>query len=331
MKSLLFRSYAGKTQKDYNVYMKRLINKHNSLTDGAIPKPPKQVLPDRLLNALYYKYEKEGPTFRISIVELKHLLGLEKERDSERIYKAIAILQQPIQLRDFRYGKEKVAWMSAPFLAKAIRYKEQINYIEFTIDPMVLEALKQKAGYTPLDLEICNRFQTKYGLKLYEMYRRYYSLPHKEEIVQNRIVGVVKKSLDELNFLFGTHFAYPSQMLRAIKRGLQEIEEKTGVFIHCFFDKEAHLFLFSWERELIVYPTKECIIPKKQIKPFIEWYTQNVIDEEILHKKAYKEELEAKILANTFFNLEKFYTIYLEEMGKDPARCFDKKRGVFIC
>jgi hypothetical protein len=308
------------------------INKHNSLTDGSIPKTTKQVLPDRLLNALYYKYEREGPTFSLSISELKRLLGLERERDSERIYKAISILQRPIQIRDFRYGEEEIAWISAPFLARAIRYKGAINHIEFTIDPMVLEALRQKAGYTPLDLRICNRFKTKYGLKLYEMYRRYYSLPHKEECVNNKIVGVVKKSLQELNFLFGSDFLYPSQLLRVIKRGLEEIESVVQITIHCFYAKEEKFFVFSWEREIDGhYPTKKCPIPTKRIDAFLEWYKKNVIDENIEHEEAYTENLRQRILEGTFYNLKEFYGYYLQEIGLDWQECFDAKKGKFTC
>jgi len=49
------------------------IKKHNSLTDGYIPKSSKQVLPDKLLNALYYKYEREGNKFVNSLCQFKNL------------------------------------------------------------------------------------------------------------------------------------------------------------------------------------------------------------------------------------------------------------------
>lgn len=308
------------------------IKKHNSLTDGSVSKATRQVLPDRLLNALYYKYEREGPTFRLSIRELKGLLGLEKERDNERIYQAISILQHPIQIRNFHYEKDMVAWISAPFLARAIQYKNQLNFVEFTIDPIVLEALRQKAGYTPLDLRVCNRFKTKYGLKLYEMYRRYYSLPHKEACIKNRAAGIVKKDLTKLNILFGSNFTYPSQMLRAIKRGLEEIYQITQVSIHCFYTKKEKLFIFSWEREIdLHYPSPTCIIPTKQVNSFIKWYTKNVVEEKIEHKNAYIKELKNKILENSFYNLKEFYSYYLQELGFDPDQCFNQKRKKFTC
>ncbi|MRJ01830.1 MAG: hypothetical protein C6I05_00095 [Epsilonproteobacteria bacterium] len=310
------------------------IRKHNSLTDGSTPqKTARQVLPDRLINALYYKYEREGAVFELSLGELKYLLGLEGERDNERIYKAIAVLQHPIQIRDFRHGDREVVWMSAPFLARAIRYRDHSNQIEFTIDPIIIEALHQKAGYTPLDLNVCNRFKTKYGLKLYEIYRRYYTLPHRERYIESRRVGVIKKGLKELNILFGTHFKYPSQMLRAIERGVKEVRRVTGVFIHCFYARSEKLFVFSWERrsEGDPYPSEKAIIPASQLEPFIEWYSNNVVDESIEHGRAYREELRKRIIEGKFFNLKEFYRFYLEEKGYNLEECFDEERGKFTC
>ena len=309
---------------------RKIINKHNSLTDANIPKPPKQVLPDRLINALYYKYEKEGIKFKISLKELKHLLGLENEKDNNRIYQAIATLQQPIQIRDFKYKNKKISWISSPFLAKAVIYKDVGNFIEFTIEPMILEAIKQKIGFTPLDIDICNKFKSKYGLKLYEMYRRYYTLPHKEKVASLKI-GRFKKSIEEINFIFGSSYKYPSQALRAIKRGLKEIEEKTDIFINCYFDKEEKLFIFSWERD-IRYPSQKCIIPLHQIDAFVNWYASNVIDESnIIEVKNYKKLLKEKVISNSLYNIERFYIAYLEEIGKNPCECFNKKLNKFIC
>ena len=311
------------------------IRKHNSLTDGSTP-TTHQVLPDRLINALYYKYEREGPIFELTIQELKYLLGLEKERDNRRIYKAIAALQHPIQIRDFRYGEREVAWFSAPFLARAIRYKNK-NQIEFTIDPLIIEALHQKAGYTPLDLDVCNSFKSKYGLKLYELYKRYYDLPHKEREVDSKEVGVIKRRLRELNALFGSNFKYPSQMARAIERGAQEVLKVTGVRIHSFYNRQEELFILTWERRKVDTRDNldnlddQSVIPINQIEPFIEWYRSNVIDESIEYDGAYKEKLRRRILDGKFFNLIEFYRFYLQEMGYDPDACFDWEKGKFTC
>ncbi len=310
----------------------KIIKKHNSLTDGYIPKTPKQVLPDRLLNALYYKFEREGEEFTLSLAEIKRLLGLPNEKNDKRIYDAISVLQAPIQIRNFHYEGKKIAWLSAPFLCRAVRYQENTNMIYFKIEPMVVEAVKQKGGYTPLDINVCNKFRTKYGLKIYEMYKRYSSLPNNRTELSNQEMGVVSKTLDELNKLFGTNYKSPSKLLAIkesktkppINRGLEEIERVTGEKIFCFYDKQKNRFIFSWQRDLQnIYPSPESLIPTKSLEPFAKWYIDHFA-EKVEDKKAYKRKIVEEIKYNTFNNLSKYYQLYLLDMGFDPIACFDK-------
>jgi len=158
----------------------RTINKHNTLTDGYIPKTGKAILPDKLLNSLYWKFEEKGNNFILSMTEIREILGLKSIKDDYRIWDAIRILQEPLQIRDFTFKGKGVKRVSAPFLSEVIEWKENKKYLNFKVNEIILEALKQKAGYTPIELNICNQFKTKYGLKLYEMYLRYYSLPNRE-------------------------------------------------------------------------------------------------------------------------------------------------------
>lgn len=311
----------------------KFIKKHNSLTDGYIPKTPKQVLPDRLLNALYYKFEREGEEFSLSLAEIKQLLGIPKEKNNERIYEAIAILQLPIQIRNFHYKGQNIKWLSAPFLSKAVYYQNKTQQIEFKIDPMVIEALKQKGGYTPLDIDICNRFKTKFGLKLYEMYRRYSSLPNRDGAT------VIYKSLNDLNHLFSTNYKTPSKLLAIketktkppINRGLEEIEKVTGDKIFCFYDKSNKQFVFSWDKKLQdLYPSVQSLIPTKSLKPFAKWYITHFAHD-IQDKEAYLKKIIEEIIYNSFGNLLRYYQLYLMDLGKDPLKCFNKKLEKFIC
>ncbi|NPA65081.1 MAG: replication initiation protein [Epsilonproteobacteria bacterium] len=315
----------------------KIIKKHNSLTDGYIPKPPKQVLPDRLLNALYYKFEREGEIFRITMPELKRLLGLPNEKNDRRIYEAIRILQAPIVIRDFRYKGKEVAWLCAPFLSRVYRWKERLNEFEFCIDPMVIEAIKQKGGYTPLDINICNRFRTKFGLKLYEMFRRYANLPNNHGDIDSRAIGVVAKSIEELNNMFGTNYTSPSKLFSSsptkspppINRALKEIERVTGEVYHCFYDKDTRSFIFSWgRRKEDLYPSVACIIPSKSIEPFAKWYMDHFADK-VNEPAGYLRKIVQRIKENTMGNIEKYYQLYLLELGKDPKSCFDPKTNKF--
>jgi len=314
----------------------KVINKHNSLTDGSIPKPPQQVLPDRLLNALYYKFEREGEVFTLTLSELKRLLGLPKTRNDHRIYDAIKILQSPILIRNFQYEGKKIDWFSAPFLTRVIKWKDKTNKLEFKIDPMVIEAIKQKGGYTPLDINVCNRFKTKFGLKLYEMFHRYANLPHRKKEASSRKIGIITKTIEELNLMFGTNYKNPSKFFSRtsktkppINRALEEIERVTGEVYYCFYDKTNKQFVFSWgRRKDMKYPTPECIIPTKSIEPFVEWYINHFVDN-IQDKKKYAKKMIQRIHTNTMNNIRIYYSLYLIEVGEDPDKSFDLKTNKF--
>ena len=227
--------------------MKKLtIKKNNVLTDGYIPKTGKELLPDKLLNTLVYKYENEGSTFIMSLSEVRKLLGLKSNsaKNDSRIYKAFEILSTGMQIRNFEYEGRGIKWATAVFCTATI-YKDNQSYIEIKIDDRMIAYLKQKYGYTPIDIEICNKFRTKYGLKIYEMYLRYESLPN---CVGNNI-GYIERTFEELNKIFNTTYKTISELKRGINRGLNEIEKITGIKIHCFYKKQEKLFNFSWEQK----------------------------------------------------------------------------------
>ncbi len=272
------------------------IKKHNSLTDGYIPKSAKQVLPDKFLNALYYKYEQEVNKFVMSIQEIKQLLGLKSDGNIERIYEAIGILRHPVVVKDFTYKGKKAKWASVSFLKEAVRWVEKENYIEFEISDMMIDVLKQKVGYTELNLEVCSQFKTKYGLKIYEMYRRHYKM--------NSKTREVKKELDELNKKFGTAYKSPSGMLRGIRRGLKEIEKITGETIECTYDKLQKVFVFSWNKKP-EYPNLR--IPYKRVDELIEWYLKHQDVSKVKNMKEYRKKLRKAILEDKFDGLDALY------------------------
>jgi hypothetical protein len=298
------------------------IKKHNSLTDGYIPKSAKQVLPDKLLNALYYKYEREGNKFVMSLQEIKQLLGLRSDGNVERIYEAIGILRHPVVVKDFSYKGKKAKWASISFLKEAVRWVEKENYIEFEISDMMIDVLKQKAGYTELSLEICSRFKTKYGLKIYEMYRRYY------KINENNTNGYVMKDLDELNKKFGTNYKSPSGMLRGIERGLKEIERITKDKISCSYNKQQKMFVFSWDRE-IKHPKLR--IPYNRVDELIEWYLKHQDISKIKNIEKYKFSLKEAILEDEFEGLDALYRgmmVYKYNI-LDVEKYYDKASGKY--
>jgi len=296
------------------------IKKHNSLTDGYIPKSAKQVLPDKLLNALYYKYEREGNRFVMSLQELKQLLGLRSDGNIERIYEAIGILRHPVVVKDFTYKGKKAKWASISFLKEAVRWVEKENYIEFEISDMMIDVLKQKVGYTELSLEVCSQFKTKYGLKIYEMYRRYYRMNMGEG------AGSVKKTLEELNKKFGTAYKSPSGMLRGIKRGLKEIDRITGERIECNYSKAEKVFIFSWSKGE-EYPNLR--IPYNRIDELIDWYLKHQDHTQIKNTEKYRKRLKQAILEDEFEGLDALYRGMLAYKYNilDVEKYYDKQSG----
>jgi len=300
-----------------------IIKKNNTLTDGYIPNSGKAILPDKLINALYWKLEQEGTAFKMTMVELRSLLGLKHGKDDERIYKAIAILQTPMQVRDFTFNGDVISWLSAPFLQRALKRKENQNFIDITLDDMMVEALKQKNGYTAMDIEICNRFKTKYGLKIYEMYLRYYRLPNRE----GKEVGMITKDIDYLNKMFDTTYKTQSEMKRGIDRGLKEIEKITGELISCFYHKPEKKFIFGWHQKE-KYPKLR--IPYARVDEFIEWYLIHHKELKINSILKYKSGLKKKIFEDEFDDLDRLYRGMLQwKYDLNPDDFFDVESGMY--
>ena len=311
-----------------------VIKKHNSLTDGYIEKDSKEVLPDKIVNILYWHYEQKGEKFAIKLIELRKLLGLDRNgRNDNRIYKALYILKQNVfVLRDFSYRGREIKMSIVNFLNDVTIYKDNENVIEIEISSKMIEYLKQEAGYTPIELEYNKEFKTKFGLKIYEMYKRYYTLPNKEGFG----IGKVEKSLEELNKMFGTNYtkvydiwnkSYPhaSKTAKGINRGIEEIQKITGIYIHCFYNKDKKKFIFSWSNNDI-YPNKICKIPKKSVKQFANWYVLYKIKDKN-NPKAYVKEIIKKIENNTFGDLDRYYIEYLKAHGKNNEeikKCWNK-------
>jgi len=275
--------------------------KHNALTDGYIPNTGKAVLPDKLVNTLFWKFEQEGDNFTLSMSELRKLLGLKSTKDDTRIIEAIKLLQTPIVIRDFTFKGKGVEWTSAPFLSRATKWKDGQKYIQIKLDDMIIEGIKQKYGYTPLELNLCNSFKTKYGLKLYEMFVRYYHLPNRE----GAGVGTISKNIDELNKTFDSHYKQPSELLRGIKRGLKEIQRVTDEEVTCFYNKNERKFIFGWE-QVSRYPNLR--VPYGRIDELIEWYLEHNSERlQIKSIEKYRQSLKSKIIEDEFLDLDIWY------------------------
>lgn len=249
-----------------------LIKKNNALVDGNLP--DRKVLSNKLVNVLYKNYENNGEEFSVAIPDLLRSLGMSSDSGNNRqkIKEAIKFLQYPIELRNFEYKGKGIEWLSAPFLSRAKIEKGNSTIIHFKLDDELIAGLKQKEQYTIIDINISNKFRTKYGIVIWEMWLRYKNQP-RSGVPENWTYQTF--SLEELNKKFGTNYKHNSQMQRSINRGLKEIKKITNKEIKVQFLKEKKEFGFFWEKE------KEKDIYLKSLKSFIKHMRKNYINQDI--------------------------------------------------
>lgn len=219
------------------------IKKHNTLTDGQTNY---SLTAEKLLNAVYHTWEREGvDTFTVPIADLKELIGMTSDGKNELIYDSLKELQMPQRFRNFEYKGRGIKYFSAPLLCRVIVFKDNQNFVELGIDPITVHALKVKAGYTPLELKIVEKFRTVGGYKLYQLFRRYEFLPNHTD----SRTGEITFSVDELNNVLGTKYTYLSDIERVIKRGLNEIKKIADIEIYHLPKKKEKEITFAWSRK----------------------------------------------------------------------------------
>ena len=224
----------------------QIIHKNNILTDGKLP--DSAVLTQKLVNVLYFNYETQGAEFTIHLKDLCKQLDISNQtRNHLRVKDSLRILKQPIQLRNFndKQGR-KLKWYLGSFLDKAKVFEDTMDYVTIRLDEDLIEGMKQHKHYTRIDIETSNKFKTKYGIVIWEIYLRYKNA--KRDGVPTEVT-YQDFSLDELNGKFGTDYKYISQMERSIKRGLQEIQKITDKDIAVNWIDTDKKFRFMWERE----------------------------------------------------------------------------------
>lgn len=219
------------------------IKKHNTLTDGQTNY---SLTAEKLLNAVYHTWEREGvDTFTVPIADLKELIGMTSDGKNELIYDSLKELQMPQRFRNFEYKGRGIKYFSAPLLCRVIVFKDNQNFVELGIDPITVHALKVKAGYTPLELKVVEKFRTIGGYKLYQLFKRYEFLPNHTD----SRTGEITFSVDELNNVLGTKYTYLSDIERVIKRGLNEIKKIADIEIYHLPKKKEKEITFAWSRK----------------------------------------------------------------------------------
>ena len=274
-------------------------------------------------------HEKQEPKIYLEISYLRKKLGLERNNDYvDRIKSYLLELKLPFELRDFRdieTGK-KISWALTSFLHDVKSYKESQHLVEINISESFIEYMIDRAGYTSIDLSLSKKFKTKYGYKIYEMYRRYYSMPNKVD----KNTGFIHKNINELNAKFGTKHKHASKLLEGINRGLKEIYFLTEEKILCEYDRSIKKFTFSWLRDAEKIDSK-CIIPNVRLEEFIDWVIEHG-KTKIENMKTYRSKIKHLILNNTLDDCESFYRgmmIHMYGYKSEEVDTFKKHNGKY--
>lgn len=225
-----------------------IIKKNNVLTDGNIP--DRAVLSEKVANTLYCYYEKMGEEFTIAIPDLLKDLNMNHSsgNNQKRLLESLDMLMLPINVRNFNYEGKQYKLMKSHFLKEANIEEGNSNKINFIISPKLIEALKQQESFTLIDLETSNKFKTKYGITLWQMYLRYKGQERKNPYGEKYTFQ--EFTLNDLNKKFATNYKTPSEMRRCLSRGITEATKITDKKISVDYDKKEKLFRFVWERVL---------------------------------------------------------------------------------
>jgi len=250
-----------------------VIKKHNSLTDAKTGHL--SLGAEKILNILYHLWrEKEENFFSIELSHLRKLLNMSSEDYIKRITSYLEELTVQISIRDFEYKGEKLKYHRSAFIKEMNRLESSKHIIHIEISDVIVTALEKRVGFTPLDIDICNKFRTKYGYRIYQIYKRYETLPN----TKFNDLSYRSYTIDELNEKFGTEFKTKSEMLRSINRGINEVKKNTDVEILVKWYDDSKKFYLSWNKPLA--STEEPYDWRNNKKMFLEHIRKNYINQD---------------------------------------------------
>lgn len=279
------------------------LRKNNAITDAKNGELSLGAM--KALDAILHIYQQtQEIKMQLELSYLRNKLGLQNNNAYvDRIKNYLLELKLPFELRDFHDADtgRSISWALTSFLNDVKSYKDTQHLVEINISENFLNYMVEKAGYTNIDLSMSKKFKTKYGYKIYEMYLRYYSMPNK---IDNSL-GIIKKTLEEMNDKFGTTHKHASKMMEGINRGLQEIKSLLGTDIFCMYNKIEKYFVFSWEKnsQKVIYL---CKIPAERIDELVDWIIEH-INTEINNVPTYKAKIKKLILSEEYTEWEERY------------------------
>lgn len=225
-----------------------ITNKSNALTEAKTGEL--RLFDDKMINILYYLIENtQENILKLNLLDIKKLLGIKSNDYIDLILQSLERLDnKKISLRNINYKGRDIDWIRSSVIKEMILYSDSRSNLEIEVSRTLIEGLKQKSNFTPLDLNICNQFQTKYGLKLYELYKRYENFTTNHHLLMKENESCFLISIDDATDRFGNSFKYASKWKEAFNRGLKEIKQIADVEINMFYIKREKVFIFFWTR-----------------------------------------------------------------------------------
>ena len=245
---------------------------------------------DKMINILYYLIEKsEQSTIVINLLQIKKLLKINTNNYIELIIQSLERLDtKKISLRNINFKGKKIDWIRSSVIKEMIIYSESRSKLQIEISLPIIEGLKQKSNFTPLDITICNQFKTKYGLKLYELYKRYENFKtYHYSFIQN-VENSFSISIDDAQERFGNSYVYPSQWKEVFSRGLKEIADIADINIKIIYIKQTKVFVFYWQR----------LDMTSDFKSFQKYIRQNYINKTIYKYTQKNGNIEVELSVN---------------------------------
>lgn len=266
-----------------------VINKHNSLTDAQTGHL--SLGAEKVLNLLYFLWiENKKEVFQIKIADLKKMLNMTTEDYIERIISYLEELTYPMAIRNFETSNGKIEYHRSAFIKELNIWKENRRYIDIEISSKIAEELEKKVGFTPLKIDLCNKFRSKYGYRIYQIYKRYEMLPNKEI----KDVGYILFDLNTLNEKFGTSYKTKSEMLRQLNSGIKEVFKITGEEIFISWHEDIKKFSFSWKRDKLNLEQ----LWQHDRKMFIEYVRTHYINQEFCEVRLVEKNMVCLISVN---------------------------------
>lgn len=306
---------------------KHILKKYNSVIDGK-KNHSMSLLARNLMNILLYQRQRENKnTFIVPLVFLKKELRLSTKDYKDRIERALFELSIPMELRNFSYEGREISFVPASFLIEPTIYKEHINHVEIKISDKFIAAIEEKIGFTILNILDLLKLKTKFSHELAQLVFRYKDLPR--NVGEN--IGYVKKSIDELNYLFGTAYKFPSDIIKKLNQAQKELNETLNLNVSINYSKEDKKFSIYWQRE---DNYQICIFPKERLRELAQWiadhYTAKT-GKEIEDRAKFINQCIQKIKSGEWSDAESSYRGMLQhKYGLIPDTYFDPQKNRYL-